>query len=187
MSFRKEDPSKFTKLTYPMITPLITSSAEGKDNVMPATWTTPISITPPLYGVSIGKNKLTHQLIRDSREFGVCFMEFKEVKKVLNTGRSSGKDIDKFQKFGLEKKQATSISAPLLKNAVSALECKVKQSPTIGGNTFFVGKVVTAWKRQQKFKETVINLQKTQPILYLGANTFCTTQEWDKRIKSSTS
>lgn len=171
-------------LAYPMITPLITASTEKKDNVMTATWTTPISIDPPLYAVSIAPSRYTHQLITKSNEFGVCFLDFAEVEKVLKAGRISGQNLDKFDQFGIEKQDASTISAPLIKSAVSALECKVEKTISLGDHTLFAGEVVAAWAKQNVIENNVMNLEKVKPVFYLGSNRFCTTQEWDKEITS---
>lgn len=169
-------------LSYPMITPLITSQAGGKENVMTATWTTPVSIDPPLYAVSIAPSRFSHQLIEDSGNFGVCFMDFQDVEKVLKAGRMSGKNADKFEKLNLEKKKATEINAPLIADAISALECKLTHSPKLGDHTLFVGKVVASWVQQGTLKDNVLDLKKVDPVFYLGSNRFTTTKEWDKLV-----
>lgn len=182
MNLKTVDPSNFSALSYPMITPIITAGTSETDNVMAATWTTPLSTSPPLYGVSIGTGKYTHKLIETHKEFGVCFLDFDEVEKVLKVGRVSGRNVDKFEKFSLERKQADSIAAPLIKKSISALECKVEKTLKVGSSTFFIGNVITAWVKQGILKDNVVDLKKIKPVLYLGYNTFTTTQEWDKKI-----
>lgn len=184
MTFKTVDPSDYSALAYPMITPIITAGGEEADNAMAATWTTPLSVKPPLYGVSIGKEKYTHQLIEEHNEFGVCFLDFDDVEKVLKVGRVSGRKVNKFEKFNLERKEANKIAAPLIKGSTSALECKVEESLKVGSSTFYVGKVAAAWMKQEILKGNVVDLKKIKPVLYLGYNTFSTTQEWDKEIPS---
>lgn len=169
-------------LSYPMITPLITSEAGGKENMMTATWTTPVSINPSLYAVSIAPSRFSHQLIEESGNFGVCFMDFQDVEKVLKAGRMSGKNSDKFEKFNLEKKKAAKISAPLIADAISALECKVSDSPTLGDHTLFVGEVIASWAQKEALKDNVLDLKNVDPVFYLGSNRFTTTKEWDKLV-----
>lgn len=166
-----------------MITPLITSGTEKEYNVMTATWTTPVSINPPLYGVSIAPSRYSHKLIKKHGEFGVCFLDFKHVDKVLRAGRLSGRDVNKFKELNLKRQNASSISAPILANSISALECQVNHSPKIGDHTFFVGEVVSAWLQEGSLKRNVFDLEKVNPIFYLGSNRFCTAKEWDKLVK----
>lgn len=182
MSLEKVN-NKAYYLAYPMITPLITSKVGEEDNIMTATWTTPVSINPPLYGVSIAPGRYSHEIIEKSGEFGVCFMDFDDVEKVLTAGRVSGRKIDKFEKLDLQRHESSEISAPLLTNSISALECEITDSPKLGDHTFFVGKIVAAWVKENIQKEKVLDLEKVKPVFYLGSNRFCTTQAQDKLIK----
>lgn len=184
MRMKKIDVSQADTVTYPMITPLITASAEGSENVMATTWTTPLSMDPLFYGICIGNSHYTHELIEESGEFGVCFLDFEEVQKVLHAGRTSGRNINKFKKFNLEKMEAATISPPLIASSISALECEVTNTVEVKGSTFFIGKTLVAWVREGYLTENnVLNLKKAKPILYLGANRFSTTQKWEKWIK----
>lgn len=184
MPLKKVNVSQADTLTYPMITPLITSATENRENVMAATWTTPLSMKPLVYGISIGQGHLTHELIEESGEFGVCFLDFEEVEKVLKAGRSSGRTLDKFEAFDIQKTKASAISPPLIATSISALECKVRDSLEVEGSTFFMGDVLVAWVRERYLKESnVLDLSKAKPVLYLGANRFSTTQDWDRWIK----
>lgn len=183
MTLKQVNLNKAYYLSYPMITPLITSGTNDHANVMTATWTTPISTKPPLYGVSIAPSRFSHDLIEETGEFGVCFLDFEAVEKVLKAGRMSGSTVDKFQELDLQKQSAASISAPLIASSISALECTVHELPRFGDHTLFVGEVVAAWAKEKALKQEVLNLEQVKPIFYLGANRFCTSQEWDKLVK----
>jgi len=85
---------------YPKTAAIVTASAQGKDNAMTAAWHSPISLQPPLYGVSISPNRFTHHLIAKSEEFGI-----NKVKPLLYLGSefyaTTDKDSLKFIQRGI--------------------------------------------------------------------------------------
>ena len=85
---------------YPKLAAIVTAQAKGKENAMAAAWHTSISFRPPLYGASISPKRFTYQLIADSKEFGINFLPFEAAELVASVGGSSGREVDKFQRFG---------------------------------------------------------------------------------------
>ncbi len=168
---------KFHYLTYPAITPVITSGTVEKPNAMAASWVTPLSVNPPLFGVAISPKRYTYELIRRYGDFAVCFLPFSMVDKVLAVGSVSGKRIDKFSKYGLRIKKPKRINAPLIEQSISALECIVVRDVETGDHIFFVGKVVAAWVDKEVFKDRIFDVSKAKHVLYLGEGFFTTNSE----------
>ena len=88
---------------YPKLAVIVTASAGGKDNAMTAAWHSSISINPPIYGVSISPQRFTYQLITESKEFGLNFIALEKASLATWVGSTSGREIDKFQRFNIEK------------------------------------------------------------------------------------
>jgi flavin reductase (DIM6/NTAB) family NADH-FMN oxidoreductase RutF len=128
---------------------LITSQYKEKDNIMTVAWHSPLSFNPPLFGIAIGKTRFSHNLIKKSKEFGVNFIDRKLEKAMLICGSISGRGKDKFKEAKLTRKKAKYISAPLIKEAVAWLECKVVKTIDVGDHTFFVGEVL-GWEEKGK-------------------------------------
>ena len=59
---------------YPFHATIVTSHSKGKDNAMAVAWHAPISMNPPLYGVSISPRRFTLAQILESKAFAVNFM-----------------------------------------------------------------------------------------------------------------
>jgi flavin reductase (DIM6/NTAB) family NADH-FMN oxidoreductase RutF len=64
---------------------------------------------------------------------------------VVKVGNSSGRDIDKFAKFGLTKIPATRVKPPLLADCFVNLECKVIDGRFVNKYNLFILEVLTAW------------------------------------------
>jgi len=168
------DPRIYCYITYPKLTPLITSGTFEKGNMMAASWVTYLSFRPPLFGVSIAPGRYTHELIEKYECFGICFLPFELVKKVWDAGNVSGRDVDKFKMLGLTKMKAAKITAPLIKESIACLECKLYAKHPVGDHTFFVGEIVHAWVRRGMLKGKILNLEKAKQVYYAGDGYFIT-------------
>lgn len=160
---------------YPKVTCVVTVHARGMDNAMAVAWNMPLSMNPPLYALSISPQRYTHQLIMESREFAVNFVPFELEQMVLAVGGISGREGSKFERFGIETVPASQISAPILKDAYAAYECRLVDSRTYGDHDLLVGEIVAIHYEEQAFAEDgTIKPEQVQPVLYIGANMFGT-------------
>lgn len=158
---------------YPRVAAIITVHARGKDNAMAAAWHCPLSFTPPLYGVSISPKRFTHDLIMEAKEFGVNFVPVGKAELIASVGGSSGREVDKFQRFQMAKEKPLKTSVPLLADAYACYECKVVECKTYGDHVWMVGEVVASHFEQDSFTtEHVLNLERVAPALYLGGELY---------------
>jgi len=169
-----EDTGKFYK-HYPRIAVIVTAHAKGKDNAMAAAWHSPISFSPPLYGVSIAAKRFTYQLIVDSKEFGINFLPFGEAEMIASVGGSNGQEIDKFERFNIIKDKSVKTAVPILNAAYAAYECRLVDDRDYGGHRWLVGEIVVVHSHEEDFApEEVLDLDKVDPILYLGNELYLT-------------
>ena len=142
---------------YPRQVILITSRAEinhfgkktVKDNIMAASWHSPVSFEPPLYSIFVGKTRFTYQLIKKSQVFAVNFMSIDNQKEVLYCGSYTGENINKFEKSGLTKKECEKIDCPYIGEALAYIECSVQEEVEVGDHILFAGKIL----KSKKIKE----------------------------------
>jgi flavin reductase (DIM6/NTAB) family NADH-FMN oxidoreductase RutF len=135
------------QLLYPMRVVLITSKHGEKENVMTAAWCYPLSVDPPLFGVSISRKRFSYGLISKGKAFGINLVDKSMQKAVLGAGNTSGRDRDKFTDFNL-KKEYGKLGIPLLKDSPVSAECKVLKEIEIGDHVLFVGEIVNTVKRR---------------------------------------
>ena len=127
---------------YPNIAAIVTAQAKGRQNAMAVAWHTPISFTPPLYGIAISPKRFTYQLIVDSKEFGVNFLPFEQAELVASVGGSKGEGIDKFRRFNIAKDKPLKTEVPILKAAYAAYECQLVDDRGYGDHRLLVGEIV---------------------------------------------
>ncbi len=102
-----------------------------------------ITSEPPTLAVSINKNNLTHEFIKESKVFTVSVLcQETPLSFIGHFGFKSGRDINKLE--GISYKIGHTKAPVVIENAVSYLEAKVLQEIDVGTHTIFVGEIVGA-------------------------------------------
>jgi flavin reductase (DIM6/NTAB) family NADH-FMN oxidoreductase RutF len=172
---------KFYQYSFPMQTVLVTcNDSKGKTNIITIAWHTPISIKPPLYGLSIAPGRYSHKLISETKELVVNFVPYNLVEKAHFCGRHSGKNTDKISETKLTFSPSKKIKTPIIKECYAHLECTNVESFSIGDHTFFVGEVVAIQSTKDSFENHLLKTEKITPLYYIGGNSYTTT---DTNIK----
>jgi flavin reductase (DIM6/NTAB) family NADH-FMN oxidoreductase RutF len=158
---------------YPMLATIVTAKSGRKENAMAVAWHAIVSTHPPTYGVSISPKRFTHSLISKGRRFAVNFMPSMEAELIAAVGGCSGRDIDKFKEFGIEKVKPLAINVPILKRAYFAIECKLVSTLKCGDHDWFVGRVAaTHWSDDAFTKGGLVRFAKARPTAYMGDNRY---------------
>ena len=158
---------------YPMIAAVVTVSAGGRENALAVAWHCALSFEPPLYGVAISPKRFSYQLILEAQEFAVNFLSIERAKLIAAVGRTSGREFDKFEKFQIAKEKPFKISAPILREAYAAYECKLVVHHTYGDHEWFVGEVVASHYQEEAFdRRGLLNMDAIKPAFYLGEDRY---------------
>ncbi len=122
---------------------IITSTKGGKFNGQIANTLFQITSEPPTLAVSINKQNLTHEFIRDSRVFAASILsQDTPLSFIGNFGFKSGRDIDKLAQVNYK---VGKTGAPIvLEHTLGYLELKVISEVDVGTHTIFIGNLVEA-------------------------------------------
>ena len=122
---------------------VVTSKKDGRINGQIANTVFQVTSEPPTVAVSINKNNLTHDFIKESRVFAASILcQDTPLTFIGRFGFKSGRDSDKFKEVDYKTGET---GAPIvLDNAVSYLEARVTKEMDVGTHTIFVGEVVNA-------------------------------------------
>jgi len=166
---------RFVYAVNPRMAVLVTAfSPDGRPGGMAATWHTPLSFDPPLYGVAVAPERHTHSLIEGSGAFAVNFLPWGLLEALHTCGRVSGRDVDKIAVLGLSVEEGIRARVPLVSEAYAALECTLEESLELGDHTLFVGRVeAVRYRRGLLDRRLRPRLDSISPILYLGADEYC--------------
>ena len=165
-----EDVGKFGQHN-PKVAVIVTASARGRDDAMTAAWHSSISFRPPLYGIAVSPKRFTYQLITESQEFGINFIPSGKASLAASIGGTSGHQMDKFERFNIKKEKPLKTTAPILRDAYAAYECKLVDSTPYGDHLWVVGEIVAVHCLEEAFTSAeVIDLSKIKPLLYIGSD-----------------
>jgi flavin reductase (DIM6/NTAB) family NADH-FMN oxidoreductase RutF len=123
---------------------VISVDAEGKPNIMPAGWCMICNASPLMLAVAVGLGRYTHTCLEDTGEFILAFPGEGQEALIDQLGSCSGRDTDKFEKFGLQTEEAADIGVPLVTGCAVAFECHVVSQIELEDHSVFIGEVVAA-------------------------------------------
>ncbi|PYG84249.1 flavin reductase (DIM6/NTAB) family NADH-FMN oxidoreductase RutF [Ruminiclostridium sufflavum DSM 19573] len=125
----------------------------GKPNIITIAWAGTINTNPPMVSVSIRKERYSHALIKDTREF-VINLTTKELAFAADfCGVKSGRDTDKFAAVKLTQEKASIVRAPMIKESPVNLECVVKQIIELGSHDLFIAEVAATNVKEELLDE----------------------------------
>ena len=112
-----------------------------KLNAFTATWLTQVSFEPPLVAAAIRKDSVSFGMIEKSRIFSVSFLSSGQKALAQHFLKPAHLGGDKLAGI---RHRAGATGAPILEEAASYVECRVKEIHPAGDHSIVVGEVVEA-------------------------------------------
>lgn len=103
---------------------LVTTNDGRKENVMTITWTMVLDFSAVL-AITTGPWNHSYAALRDTKECVLSIPTVDLIDTAVGIGTCSGKDTDKFEKFGLTRAKARHVRAPLIRECLANIECRV--------------------------------------------------------------
>ncbi len=102
----------------------VTTNDGRKNNVMTISWTMVAGFTP-VFAITTGSWNYSYAALRTSRECVLAVPTVDLIDRVVGVGTCSGADTDKFEKFGLTPMAGRHVRAPLVRECLANIECRV--------------------------------------------------------------
>jgi len=103
---------------------LVTTHDGKKSNIMTISWTMVVDFTP-MFAMTTGPWNYSFDALCKTKECVIAIPTVDMLDKVVGVGTCSGSDTDKFEKFGLTPGKGKQVKAPLIKECLANIECKV--------------------------------------------------------------
>ncbi|HNQ65781.1 MAG TPA: flavin reductase family protein [Smithella sp.] len=103
---------------------LITTNDGKKNNIMTISWTMVVDFTP-VFAITTGSWNYSFAALQKTKECVIAIPTVDMLDKVVGVGTCSGSDTDKFEKFMLTPVKGKHVKAPLIKECLANIECKV--------------------------------------------------------------
>lgn len=122
---------------------LVTSGDGERSNVFTAAWTGIVCSEPPMTYVSIRRERFSHGIISETREF-VINLPCEAIARATDLcGVRSGRDGDKFALAGLTRESSHLVAAPTIAECPVSLECRVREIIPLGSHDMFLADIVS--------------------------------------------
>jgi len=103
---------------------LLTTHDGRKNNIMTITWTMVMDFSPR-FAITTGPWNHSYTALLETRECVLSIPTVDMIDKVVGIGTCSGADTDKFAAFGLTPVKAKEVAAPLIRECVANIECRL--------------------------------------------------------------
>jgi flavin reductase (DIM6/NTAB) family NADH-FMN oxidoreductase RutF len=121
---------------------LVTTHDGRKNNVMTISWTMVLDFTPA-FAITTGEWNYSFAALRRNRECVIAIPTVDMLDQVVGIGTCSGANTDKFAKFKLTPVQGKVVKAPLIKECLANIECRVVD--IVGKHNIVVLEAVAAY------------------------------------------
>ena len=150
---------------------LVSSAWKGETNIMTMGWHMVMEFSPSLVGCYIWSENHSRDMVRRSRECVINIPTADLAPKVVGIGNTSGRDIDKFARFGLTAAPAAKVGAPLIAECYANFECRLVDASLVARYSLFVLEVVKAHVATTPKYPRTIHYRGDGVFMLSGANT----------------
>lgn len=116
--------SKAFTLIEPGPVVLVTTNDGHRDNVMTISWTMVLDFSAS-FALTTGPWNYSYAALEKTKECVISVPTVDLLDTAIGVGTCSGRDVDKFEKFGLTRVKARHVRPPLIKDCVANIECRV--------------------------------------------------------------
>jgi flavin reductase (DIM6/NTAB) family NADH-FMN oxidoreductase RutF len=143
--------------------------AQGRPNLITLAWVGTVCSEPPMLSIAVRPGRYSHALIKEAQEFVVNLPRADQVQAVDVCGTVSGREQDKFAAAGLTPEPAAYVKAPLVKEFPVNLECRVRQTLSLGSHDLFLGEIVCVHADEEVLDEAGrLAVERLKPLAYVN-------------------
>jgi flavin reductase (DIM6/NTAB) family NADH-FMN oxidoreductase RutF len=130
--------SEVYRLLEPGPVVLVTTAGHDRANIMTMSWHTMLEFEPPLLGCVISRRNYSFDILQATKQCVINIPTVELAEQVVGIGNSSGRDVDKFNKFNLTPVAACCVNAPIIDECYASLECKLVDGKMIAKYNLFI-------------------------------------------------
>ncbi len=137
--------AKVYQLIEPGPVVLLTTARRGRPNVMTMSWHMMVDFEPPQIACVVSSANHSFAALRSTGECVIAIPAERLAASVVKIGNCSGREVDKFAKFGLTPVPDERVKPPLVAECFANLECRVIDTRLVSRFNLFLLQVVKAW------------------------------------------
>ncbi len=143
---------------------LITSHAEGEDNVATFSFVMPVSFSPKIVCFSIAPSRHTYSLLKKNKEcvLNIVTPEMEDI--MWYCGTHTGREEDKFKEKNIDTEKSDEVKPLRIKKSPVQIGCRIKEFLKSGDHTLVLCKVVEEHVKKQEY-ETMMHISGKETII----------------------
>lgn len=149
--------SKVYQLLEPAPVIMVTTSLNGKPNIMTMAWYMMVDFVPPLVACVMGQEDYSFKILKETKECVINIPTVELAPKVVEVGKTTGEKVDKFTRFKFTQEKALIIDVPMISQCYANLECKVIDTTLVSKYNIFILEVLKAWITTFKKRQRTIH------------------------------
>ncbi len=154
-------------MLYPVPACLVSVGSMKESNLITVAWCGIISSEPPRLYISVRRERFSHHILTQTREFCVNLTTAAMVRGVDLCGVKSGRDVDKFKIAKFTKEKAEKVSCPRVAESPITLECRVFDIIPLGSHDMFMADIVSVAVDESLIDEKgALSLAKSNLVAY---------------------
>lgn len=158
---------------YPLPVVMISCGTMEKSNIITVAWTGIINTDKPMCYISVRKERYSHDIIANTKEFVINLTNKDLVYATDWCGVKTGAKVDKFKEMHLTKEKGKFVKCPLIKESPVSIECKVKEIRPLGSHDMFIAEIVSIDADEQYIDEKgAFDITKCNLIAYCNGKYF---------------
>lgn len=153
---------------------MVSCGREGETpNIITIAWTGIVNSNPPMTYISVRKERFSHDIIADTKEF-VINLTTEELAFATDwCGVKSGRDFDKFREQKLTPVTSEKVSCPSIDESPLSIECRVTEVKELGSHDMFLAEIVSMTAQEELMDENgELHLEKAGLMAYSHGHYF---------------
>jgi len=152
----------------PLPISIVGANVNGKPNFNTIVWFNMLSSKPPLIGMAMLKTHYTNNGIKENKSFSINIPSSNMVIATDYCGLYSGDKVDKSEIFDVFYGELK--TAPMIKEAVFNIECKLVNTIDFEENEFFIGEINEVYSEKKEYLKKSLDIEKLELFIFLMPN-----------------
>lgn len=154
-------------LLAPVPAVMVSCGTMEKSDIVTIAWAGTINSEPPMLSISVRYSRYSYALIRETGQFVVNLVTKDLLPVCDGCGTVSGRDTDKFAKFGLTKQASAHVGAPSVAECPVSIECVVRNVVELKTHAVFIAEIVGATARSEWSEGGKLRIPEGELVAYI--------------------
>ncbi len=161
------------KVLAPRPVVLVTSvNEDGVSNAAPFSFVMPVSMNPPLLAFGSVPKRHTAKNIFKTKDFVVSIPGVDILNKLWKCAESLPEGQSEIEASGLTEIKANNVKAPLIKESVANLECRLFAHHEAGDHIIIIGEVLCAHIKDGLINDGKYAIENADVLMHIGKEEF---------------